>query len=309
MREPNKPASGKIREDKVFTYHVEQDTTLLEFLLATFKDKSRTTVKSYLSHRQVAINDIPTTQYNNPLHRGDKVSVNFTRGYKIFQHKRLRIIYEDEYLIVIDKGYGLLSMATKNEKTETAYRIVSDYVKSYDPDSHIFIVHRLDRDTSGVMIFAKRQRVQEILQRNWNNMVIERKYMAVVEGVIEPDRGEVKSYLKENAAMQVYSTQDKENGELAITQYRTTATNGRFSLVEVQLQTGRKNQIRVHMHDLGHPIIGDRKYGSKCNPIGRVALHAATLRFRHPISNKELNFESIIPQKFEYIVKYKQQEL
>ncbi len=293
------------RPSKEYTYRVESDSTLIDFLLATLKDKSRTTVKSYLSHRQVAVNGMPTSQFNTPLHKGDQVTINFTIGYKVFTHRRLRIIFEDEYLIVIDKGYGLLSMATKNEKADTAYRIVSDYVKSNNPDGHIFIVHRLDRDTSGVMIFAKHQRIQELLQRNWNEAVIERKYMAVVTGEPAPAQGEVKSYLKENAAMQVYSTNDSQNGQLAITRYNTVATNGRFSLLEVQLETGRKNQIRVHMHDLGHPIIGDRKYGSTCNPIGRVALHAKSLRFKHPITGQMLHFESLTPEKFEYIVKQK----
>ena len=263
--QPNK--NNIRRQSKEYTYRVNENCILIDFLTATLKDKSRTTIKSYLSHRQVAVNNIPTSQFNTPLHRGDNVTINFTKGYKVFKHRRLRIVFEDEFIIAIDKGYGLLSMATKNEKSETAYRIVSDYVKSNDPEAHIFIVHRLDRDTSGIMIFAKRQRIQEILQRNWNESVMERKYMAVVEGEISPAEGEVKSYLKENAAMLMYSTNDAANGQLAITQYRTVASNGRFSLVEVQLQTGRKNQIRVHMHDLGHPIIGDRKYGSKCNPI------------------------------------------
>lgn len=301
MKQTQKHNSHR-RPAKEYTYHVDNDCMLLDFLLATLKDKSRTTVKSYLAHRQVAINGMPTTQFNTPLHRGDRITINFTTGYKMFRHRRLRIIFEDEYLVVIDKGYGLLSMATKNEKTETAYRIISDYVKTNDPEGHIFIVHRLDRDTSGVMLFAKRQRIQEVLQRNWNEAVIERKYMAVVEGALSPEEGEVKSYLKENAAMQVYSTKNPEEGQLAITRYKTVAGNGRFSLVEVQLETGRKNQIRVHMHDMGHPIIGDRKYGSNCNPIGRVALHAASLRFKHPITGQTLHFESNLPEKFEYIV-------
>lgn len=304
MKQPNKRGNNN-RQSKEYTYRVENDCTLMEFLTNTLKDKSRTTIKSYLSHRQVAVNNMPTSQFNTPLHQGDSVTINFTRGYKVFKHRRLRIIFEDEFIIAVDKGYGLLSMATNNEKTETAYRIVSDYVKSNDPEGHIFIVHRLDRDTSGVMIFAKRQRIQEILQRNWNESVMERKYMAVVEGELSPAEGEVKSYLKENAAMIMYSTDDAKNGQLAITQYRTIATNERFSLVEVQLQTGRKNQIRVHMHDLGHPIIGDSKYGSNCNPIGRVALHAASLRFKHPITGQMLHFESILPEKFNYIIQKK----
>ncbi len=302
MRTPNKkrPFNRNVKEH---TYRVQEDCLLLPFLKATLTDKSHTTIKSYLQHRQVAINGMPTTQFNTPLHKGDNVTINFTIGYRTFKHRRLRIIFEDEYLIAIDKGYGLLSMATKNEKTETAYRIMSDYVKTNDPEGHIFIVHRLDRDTSGVMLFAKRQRIQEILQRNWNEAVMERKYMAVVEGELSPASGEYRSYLKENAAMQVYSTPNPEEGQLAVTQYNTVASNGRFSLVEVQLKTGRKNQIRVHMHDMGHPIIGDKKYGSKCNPIGRVALHAASLQFKHPITGQRLHFESLPPEKFNYIVK------
>lgn len=304
MKQANKFHTQR-RAGKEHTYRVEQDTMLLDFLLSRLNDKSRTTIKSYLSHRQVAVNDMPTTQFNTPLHRGDRVTINFTVGYKIFRHRRLRIIFEDEYIVVIDKGYGLLSMATKNEKSETAYRIISDYVKTNDPEGRIFIVHRLDRDTSGVMIFAKRQAIQEKLQRNWNEAVIERKYMAVVEGELTPAQGKVQSYLKENVALQVYSTQNPEEGQLAITRYKTVASNKRFSLVEVQLETGKKNQIRVHMHDLGHPIIGDRKYGSQCNPLGRVALHASSLRFKHPITGQMLHFESVTPEKFEYIVKEK----
>lgn len=304
MKQANKSHTQR-RAGKEHTYRVEQDTMLLDFLLSRLNDKSRTTIKSYLSHRQVAVNDMPTTQFNTPLHRGDRVTINFTVGYKIFRHRRLRIIFEDEYIVVIDKGYGLLSMATKNEKSETAYRIISDYVKTNDPEGRIFIVHRLDRDTSGVMIFAKRQAIQEKLQRNWNEAVIERKYMAVVEGELTPAQGKVQSYLKENVALQVYSTQNPEEGQLAITRYKTVASNKRFSLVEVQLETGKKNQIRVHMHDLGHPIIGDRKYGSQCNPLGRVALHASSLRFKHPITGQMLHFESVTPEKFEYIVKEK----
>ena len=290
------------RPCKEHTYTVKEPALLLDFLIATMSDKSRTTVKSYLTHRQVAINGIPTTKYNIPLHKGDQVTINFTRGYRLFQHKRLRIIFEDDYLVVVEKGYGLLSMATQNQKTETAYRIVSDYVKREDPEAHIFIVHRLDRDTSGVMIFAKRQGIQETMQRNWNKTVLERKYIAIVEGTIEPPQGEIRSYLKENAAMQMYSTPNAADGQLAVTHYKTIKNNSRFSMVEVQLETGRKNQIRVHMHDTGHPIIGDRKYGSLCNPLGRVALHAATIRFIHPITKQQLFFESAIPPRLEHIV-------
>ena len=286
-------------------FNVGTECQLHQFLTEKFAGKSRSALKSLLAHRRVSVNGSVTTAYDYALRVGDKVAINRGRAAAGLHHPMLRSVFEDQHIIVVDKRNGLLSMGTDKQRDKTAYSILSHHVKLEDPANRIFIVHRLDRDTSGVMIFAKRQRIQELLQRNWNDAVIERKYMAVVEGCVEPQEGEVKSYLKENAAMQVYSTQNPEEGQLAITRYKTVAGNGRFSLLEVQLETGRKNQIRVHMHDLGHPIIGDRKYGSECNPIGRVALHAASLRFKHPITGQMLHFESNLPEKFEYIVKEK----
>ena len=226
---------GRRGPDKIQVFKVQKDMPLFEFLLETFADRSKTTVKSYLAHRQIAVNNTPTTKFDAPLHAGDEVTINFTRGYKEFRHPRLRIVYEDEFLIVVDKGYGLLSMSTDRIKANTAYHILSDYVRRDNPANRIFILHRLDRDTSGLMMFAKSQGIQEKMQRSWNDMVLDRRYVAVVEGEPSPSKGEVASYLKENSAFHVYSTDDKENGQYALTRYEVLATNGRYSLVELQL--------------------------------------------------------------------------
>ena len=279
-------------------FKVERADTLLNYLLTLFGDKSRTTVKSYLSHRQVAVNGMPMTQFDTMLHVGDELAINFKAGFSVFKHNRLRLVYEDEYILVVDKWYGLLSMSTERINTGTAYSILSDYVKSQNPGNKLFIVHRLDRDTSGLMMFAKSKGIQEQMQHNWHNIVLERKYVAVVEGVMEQSEGVVRSYLAENSAYQVYSTDNPEEGQLAITRYKVLGGNSKFSLVELDLETGRKNQIRVHMHDLGHSIAGDRKYGAHGSPLGRVALHARKLRFAHPITHKEMNFETPVPPRF-----------
>lgn len=298
-----KKSRGRRGPDKIEVFKVEKNMPLLEYLLEIFSDRSKTTVKSYLAHRQIAVNHTPTTRFDAPLHVGDELTINYTRGYKEFRHPRLHIVYEDEFLIVVDKGYGLLSVSTDRVKANTAYHILSDYVRQDNPANRIFVLHRLDRDTSGLMMFAKSQGIQEKMQRSWNDMVLDRRYVAVVEGELTPVKGEVASYLKENAAFQVYSSDDKENGQYALTRYEVLATNGRYSLVELQLATGRKNQIRVHMSDLGHSIAGDRKYGAKSNPLGRLSLHASRLRFVHPITRRDMLFETPIPASFQRVVR------
>ncbi|MCD8287494.1 MAG: RluA family pseudouridine synthase [Porphyromonadaceae bacterium] len=288
--------------DKIQRFIVREEALLLDFLRKSFPDRSRTTVKSFLSNRQVAVNDAATTKFDFPLHTGDEVSVNFTKGYKEFRHPRLQIVYEDKYLIVIDKGYGLLSMSTDRVKTNTAYHILNEHVREENSGSHIYILHRLDRDTSGLMMFAKSKSVQEQMQQAWNEMVLDRRYVAVVEGEPTPPKGEISSYLKENAAFHVYSTDDKEGGQYAQTRYEVLASNGQYSLVELQLATGRKNQIRVHLHDIGHSIAGDRKYGATTNPLHRLSLHASRLRFVHPVTRRDMLFESPLPAGFRRVV-------
>ena len=289
--------------DRIVTWDVPETTTLLAFVEKRLADHSKTKVKSMLKHNQFAVNSMPTSQFDTPLEDGDKVSVNFTKSFRVFSSPRIKLVYEDNDILVINKGYGELSMGTDNIKEGTAYSIMREYVKYSDPRAKVFIVHRLDRDTSGLMMLAKTMEAKDTMQHNWNNMVLNRKYVAVVEGVIPDDEGVVKSYLAETAQFEVYSTQDPTKGQLAITRYKVLKRSSGYTLVELELDTGRKNQIRVHMKDLGHPIVGDRKYGASSSPIRRLALHARTLRFVHPITRKEMNFELPVPTRFAGLVK------
>ena len=289
--------------DRIVTWDVPETTTLLAFVEKRLADHSKTKVKSMLKHNQFAVNSMPTSQFDTPLEDGDKVSVNFTKSFRVFSSPRIKLVYEDNDILVINKGYGVLSMGTDNIKEGTAYSIMREYVKYSDPRAKVFIIHRLDRDTSGLMMLAKTMEAKDTMQHNWNNMVLNRKYVAVVEGVIPDDEGVVKSYLAETAQFEVYSTQDPTKGQLAITRYKVLKRSSGYTLVELELDTGRKNQIRVHMKDLGHPIVGDRKYGASSSPIRRLALHARTLRFVHPITRKEMNFELPVPTRFAGLVK------
>lgn len=309
MRQQGKRQQGKRqqgehgpRPDNIRTWRVDADGTLADVAARILSDHTPTKVKSMLKHRQFAVNGMPTSQFDHPVKAGDEFSVNFDKSFIVFRHPRIKLVYEDEHIMVIEKGYGILSMGTENVKTGTAYSIMREYVKVHNPKAQVFIVHRLDRDTSGLMMLAKTAEAKDAMQHNWNNMVLSRKYIAVVEGVMEKESGEVRSYLAENSKFEVYSTDDPSSGQLAVTRYRTLAVGGGYSLVELELDTGRKNQIRVHMKDLGHPICGDRKYGAGVSPIHRVALHAQTLRFVHPITRKDMNFTTPIPAPFKSLL-------
>lgn len=293
---------NRFKPDVIETYPVREASRLLDFLIASMPERKRTAIKNLLSHNQIAVNGQPVTQFDTELKPGDEVKANLTREFRVFYNRRLKIVYEDDDIIVVNKGYGLLSMGTDKIKEGTAYSILRDYLKWKDPRNKLFIVHRLDRDTSGLMVFAKSEEAKNRLQHNWNNMVISRKYLAVVEGKPEPEEGVVRSYLAENSRFEVYSTDKPEEGQLAITRYKTLRSRNGYSLMEVSLDTGRKNQIRVHMKDLGHPIAGDRRYGAKSSPIHRMALHAQTLRFVHPMTRKDMNFLTPVPASFAKMV-------
>lgn len=300
-----KPGAEKapFRPDRILEFHPADDGRLLEFLLASMSDRKRTTVKDFLKYNQVMVNGTVTRQFDLELKAGDTVLVNTTREFQMLRNPRLSIVYEDDDIIVVNKGYGLLSVGTDKIKTGTAYSILRDYLKRIDPRNKLFIIHRLDQHTSGLMMFAKNVKAKEAMQHNWNNMVLERRYVAVVEGKLEPSEGEVRSYLAENSVHEVYSTDNPEEGQPALTLYRSLRCANGYTLVELQLETGRKNQIRVHMKDLGHPIAGDRKYGAKTSPIHRLALHAMTLRFAHPVTRADMNFSTPLPPQFAKMVK------
>lgn len=291
------------RPDVILDFTADGDMPLLEYLFKVMPDRKRTTVKDYLKHNQVMVNGEVTRQFDIVLKAGDSVRVNTSREFQTLRSPRLQIVYEDDDIIVVNKGYGLLSVGTDRQKKETAYAMLRDYVKRLDPSNKIFIIHRLDQHTSGLMMFARTQQAKEAMQHNWNNMVLERRYVAVVEGKLDPAEGERRSYLAENSEHVVYSTDNSDEGKLAVTRYRTLRSSNGYTLVELQLETGRKNQIRVHLSDLGYPIAGDRKYGAKTSPIHRLALHAMTLRFVHPVTRRDMFFTTQVPVPFSKMVK------
>jgi len=277
---------------------VTESSELLTFLISKFEGKSRNSIKSLLSHRQITINYKIVTQFDHPLEPGQEVLVNFTPVKEDNRFFGLKIVFEDPYLVVIEKKSGLLSIGTDKEREKTAYTILSDQVKKENPRNKIFVIHRLDRDTSGLMMFAKSMDIQEKVQKTWDETVLDRIYVALVEGSVEKEEGTITSWLKESVALKMHSTPYDNGGQKAITHYKVIEKNRYYSLLEVKLETGRKNQIRVHLQDIGHPVVGDKKYGSKQNPIGRVGLHARVLSFMHPITGKIVRFETNVPRKF-----------
>ncbi len=278
---------------------VEAPAELLDFLLSSQPDKSRNKVKSQLEHRLVAVNKIMTTQFDTRLSPGDLVTVSDGRAPEAFRHPMIRIVFEDEYIIVADKRNGLLTVGTDKERTRTAFYLMSEHVKRSDPANRIFIVHRLDRETSGLLVFAKSEEIQSLMQRKWKQTVLSRKYVAVAEGELPAAEGVIDEPLSENKNFKVYV--DPE-GEQATTQYKVLAHRNGFSLVELSLETGRKNQIRAHLEHIGNPISGDKKYNAQTNPAGRVCLHAMVLEFLHPVTGEEMRFSTILPPLFEKVL-------
>ena len=270
----------------------------MQFLMEVMPGISRNKVKALLTHRTVYVDQTITTQYNFPLQPGMKVQISKARGQKEFRSSLLKIVYEDAYLIVVEKREGVLSIATNREKERTAYAILTEYVKRSAREHRVYIVHRLDRETSGLMVFAKDEKTKRNLQDNWTNIVTDRRYVAVVSGMVEKDSGTVISWLKDNKVYVSYSSMVNNGGDKAVTHYKVVKRAGDYSLVELKLDTGRKNQIRVHMQDLQHPIVGDVKYGSAVNPIGRLALHAYRLWFYHPVTGELMKFETPYPPSF-----------
>lgn len=294
---------GHMRQDNIseLANTSGQPIPLLEFLRSNLPQLSRTAVKALLKYDQIRLEGTVTNQFDIPIAPGQTISINFSRPWQTLSNPRLRIVYEDDDIIVVNKGYGLLSVGTDNKKEGTAYSILRDYLKRLNPANKLFIVHRLDQHTSGLMLFAKNIKAKEAMQHNWNNMVLDRRYAAIVEGYPEPAEGVRRSRLLENAQHLMYSTDDPKGLE-AVTRYKVLKSRNGYSLVDVSLDTGRKNQIRVHMHDMGTPIAGDRRYGAKTSPIHRLALHARTLRFVHPMTHKDMNFSIPLPASFNSLV-------
>lgn len=290
-RRPNKP-------DHIEIFHPEQENTLLAYMYESMAPRSRTEIKSLLVHDRVLLNGEPTRQFDEQVLPGDEIKINFDRPYIKLNHRMCKLIWEDEDIIVVEKASGLLTVPAGRQREKTAQQIVDDYVYNSDGHSHAYVCHRLDQFTSGILIFAKNSRVQEKLRNQWSTYVVERLYMTVVEGRPAEPEGEVRSYLAENAAMKVYSTNDPTKGKLSVTRYRVVKSVRNYSQVDVQILTGRKNQIRVHLSDLGCPVAGDSKYGAKSNPWGRLMLHNYALQFIHPVTRENLRFELPVPNNF-----------
>ena len=284
------------KEDRIISFvnNSPDILPLMEFVSGKMPAAKRTDIKKWLKFGGAV-----TSAFDAPVGTGVEVKINLTRGFPLFRHPRVKLVYEDDDVIVINKGYGILSVRTNPMKREEcAYDIVRDYIKDVNPRNRLYVVHRLDRDTSGLMMFAKTEESQQVLRHNWNNMILERLYVAVLEGYLEEDKGYVKSRLAENSQFVVYSTDVPGEGRLAVTHYEVMERGHGYTLAQFSLDTGRKNQIRVHASDLGHPIAGDRKYGASTSPIHRLALHAMTLRFAHPVTRKDMNFQTPIPAAF-----------
>ncbi len=298
----NRRGGGHRAPDKILQWQNQSEETpgLLEFVASKMTDAKRNDLKKWLKFGHLMVNGVVTTAFDKEIHPGDWVELNLSRPFVVFNHPRLKILFEDDDILVVDKGYGLLSVGTDSDRKEdTAYSILRNYIKDVNPAQKLFIIHRLDRHTSGVMMFAKSMEAKEKMQHNWNNMVLDRTYVALLEGNVENDEGVIKSYLGETSRHEVYSTQEPQEGsKLAVTRYKVLKRGRNYTLAEFSLDTGRKNQIRVHAKELGHPIAGDRKYGATTSPINRLALHARTLRFAHPITRKDMRFEVPVPAKF-----------
>lgn len=295
-KRPSPPVKKKKMRVTAFT--VEAGTVLFDALVENIENKSKNLLKTVLRERQVFVDGKSVTQFDHPLQGGQRVEVFWDRIVPLKQPRELNIVFEDENLIVINKPSGLLTVATDKEKRRTAYSLLSKYVKDENPDNKIFIIHRIDRETSGLLLFARNEKVKRAIQETWDTTISQRTYVGVVEGEMEQEQGTVTSWLTESKAFKVYSSQNPNQGLKSVTHYKKIRGNKTFTLVQMNLETGRKHQIRVHMQDLNHPIIGDKKYGSNLSPIRRMGLHAQVLAFTHPITGEKCHFETPIPKKF-----------
>lgn len=287
----------ELKKSAATAFPVEEKTTLLPFLLTKVKGKSRNTVKGLLSRKQVRVNGKTVTQFDHPLRPGQNVTV-LPPAEERPTELPFEILYEDADLLVIDKPAGLLTIATEREKLRTAYRMVTDYVRARDRAARIFVVHRLDRDTSGVVLFAKNEKTKRALQDNWGENVEKRVYLAVAEGRPPEEKGTCHSWLLETVTHLVWSAGPDNGGKEAITHYELLAEEGGYSLLRLHLDTGRKNQIRVQLADLGCPVVGDKQYGARTSPIARLGLHACELAFIDPRSKQRTVFTAPVPRVF-----------
>lgn len=301
---PNNMANLTAQEYAASKYHeltVKEPCTLTEFIAKQFSGMSRNKIKDILKGHGVSVDRKLVTQWDYPLTPGMTVRISKHRRSTELNNKWVKIIYEDKDIIVIEKSIGILSMAA-TAKQFCVKTVLDEYFQKRHFKCHAHVVHRLDRDTSGLMVYAKSIEAAQILERDWKGRVYDRRYVAVLSGKMEREGGTVESWLKDNKACITYSSPTDNGGKLAITHYHTLKATDSYSLVEMRLETGRKNQIRVHMQDLGHPVVGDVKYGVAGSPLGRLCLHAFRLYLYHPITGERMQFETPIPTNFQRLV-------
>ncbi|HXI14259.1 MAG TPA: RluA family pseudouridine synthase [Thermoanaerobaculia bacterium] len=276
---------------------IEQGQRLLDALAELFPDSSRTTNRQLLRSGRVRVNGASASDARQELRKGDLIDV-APRAVQQNLSPELNLLFEDEHLLVVVKASGLLTVATPTEKVETAQAHLNAYMRSQRGE-RVHVVHRLDRACSGVMLFAKSFDIREMLKEQFAEHDIDRVYVAIIEGSMPAGSGTIRSFLVEEQNYKVRSTESATLGKLAVTHYRTVKSGPRYSMLEITLETGRKNQIRVHLSEAGHPILGDDAYGSKADPISRLALHARLLGFVHPVTGEKLQFESPLPAPFQ----------
>ena len=286
------------KSQQLFTsFVVKTATTLLPFIQHCLSGISRSKAKSIMAGGGVRVDRAVVKQFDYELQPGMRVEISRRKPKNELSSKFVRIVYEDSQIIVIEKAIGILSMASMNHPY-CVKTILDEYFRRTHQKCTAHVVHRLDRDTSGLLVYAKTQRAEQILENNWQSIVTDRRYVALVSGRMEEKEGVVRSWLKDNKASFTYSSETDNGGKYAVTHFKTIKAADRYSLVDLKLETGRKNQIRVHMKDLNHPVCGDIKYGNGDDPIGRLALHAFRLNFFHPITGESLRFETPYPKNF-----------
>lgn len=294
MKQSNRPMTLTVQK----TWTIERKSLLLEFLFEKLSDWSKGKVKSALSHQLIRVNGSPVSQFNFELRPGMKVELLRGSNQAMRPNPYVSIHYEDQWLLVINKQPGILSMQSDHHSF-CVKTLLDDYLKRSRQACTAHVVHRLDRETSGLMVFAKSTKVQQMFANHWHELVTDRRYLALVSGMMTEEKGTVSSWLKDDKFYFTYSSPTDNGGKYAVTHFRTLQKSERYSLVELQLETGRKNQIRVHLQDIGHPVVGDYKYGVEGDdPIGRLGLHAFRLNFTHPITGKPMNFETGYPTTF-----------
>ncbi len=294
--------SEHLNEGEYDHYQVTKPQGLLEFLLENVP-QSRTKVKAILQGRGIKVNGKTVSQFDYALQPGMKVAVSKTkRNQQGFKSRYVKIVYEDRWLIVIEKNAGILSMAAGHSSLNVK-SVLDDYFKKSRQKCTAHVVHRLDRDTSGLMVYAKDMETEQILEHHWHEIVYDRRYVAVLSGEMEQDEGTIENWLKDNKAYITYSSPVDNGGKLAITHFHVMDRTTEHSLVEFKLETGRKNQIRVHAADMGHPVCGDPKYGNGDNPLHRLCLHAWLLCFTHPVTGEPMEFETPVPTQFRQLFK------